>query len=398
VEKPVKISALKFQSNIDSYDFQFHNSIETIADKWDPLSMSELFLSSDYLKAVEAYPPKGFEFLYCIVERAGQNIGIIYFQIRYLELDKGFQEHNHTKGLYQRFREFSLGMLRHQLAVCGNVLLTGPFGFRFDSSVSNEEANLILNHSFDVLKLEYNKGSEQKLKSILLKDFFSDDQQALAIDSKFSRFEIQPSMYLTLDPEWKSFDDYLGAIKSKYRVRVKRALKKSKGIRCQRLSESEIEQHNTKMFSLFEQTAGKADFSLFNLHPNYFYGLHQYLGDRMNTFGMFDETDELIAFFTIIKHGGKAEAHFLGYDMQANRKHQIYLNMLYEMIKVSIAIKATTLNLSRTALEIKSSIGAKPVMLNLMVNYSGSYINCLMPQLLKVLVPVKEWEPRDPFK
>jgi hypothetical protein len=52
------------------------------------------------------------------------------------------------------------------------------------------------------------------------------------------------------------------------------------------------------------------------------------------------------------------DTYFLGYDDSIQREKMLYLNMLYDMIAYSINKGFKEIIFARTALEIKSSVGA----------------------------------------
>jgi len=52
----------------------------------------------------------------------------------------------------------------------------------------------------------------------------------------------------------------------------------------------------------------------------------------------------------------------------------------------------------RTALEIKSSIGAEPIMMSGFIFHTNSFINKFMPKIFPKLEPTLAWQQRHPFK
>ena len=108
--------------------------------------------------------------------------------------------------------------------------------------------------------------------------------------------------------------------------------------------------------------------------------------------------EKLVGFTTTINNGHELEAHYLGYDAKVNGPTMLYLNMLYDMIKYGIEIGVNDIVLSRTALEIKSSVGAKPVNMYFYLRHQKTHTNKLLPMLLSYLTPNQDWEPRNPFK
>ena len=52
----------------------------------------------------------------------------------------------------------------------------------------------------------------------------------------------------------------------------------------------------------------------------------------------------------------------------------------------------------RTALEIKSSIGAEPIMMSGFMYHQNYWINKLLPKIYPKLEPSLVWQQRHPFK
>ena len=99
-----------------------------------------------------------------------------------------------------------------------------------------------------------------------------------------------------------------------------------------------------------------------------------------------------------IQSEGDLDAHFLGYDPECNRNCQLYLNMLYDLVDDAIALKAHNLILSRTAMEIKSSIGAEPHDMYLYLKAINPIFNRGVSKALDYFKPKADWKPRSPFK
>ncbi len=92
------------------------------------------------------------------------------------------------------------------------------------------------------------------------------------------------------------------------------------------------------------------------------------------------------------------ETYFLGYDDSIQRDKMLYLNMLYNMIGYSINKRFKKVIFARTALEVKSSVGAKPVRMFGYIKHKNKFINYFMPQLFKFFEPKVSWQERNPFR
>ena len=92
------------------------------------------------------------------------------------------------------------------------------------------------------------------------------------------------------------------------------------------------------------------------------------------------------------------DTYFLGYDESIQRDKMLYLNMLYDMIAYSINQGFKEIVFARTALEIKSSVGAKPVKMYGLITHSNALINKNIGKLFDYLEPKTDWNERNPFK
>jgi hypothetical protein len=136
---------------------------------------------------------------------------------------------------------------------------------------------------------------------------------------------------------------------------------------------------------------------MFTLNPNYFYELKKALGSKLIINAYWLE-GTLIAFSTGIDNGHELNAHFLGLDDQYNTSHQLYLRILLDLIDMGIKQKNEVVNFSRTALEIKSSVGAEPMRPFVLLRAHNQLVNWLLPYFFDLLNPSESWTPRTPFK
>ena len=108
--------------------------------------------------------------------------------------------------------------------------------------------------------------------------------------------------------------------------------------------------------------------------------------------------EKLIGFNTLIKNGDTIETYFLGYDNVIQKEKMLYLNMLYDMIAYSINKGYNEIVFARTALEIKSSIGAEPVVMSGFIYHNNKLIDKYFDRIFPKLEPTLVWQQRHPFK
>ena len=92
------------------------------------------------------------------------------------------------------------------------------------------------------------------------------------------------------------------------------------------------------------------------------------------------------------------DTYFLGYDDNIQKEKMLYLNMLYDMLAYSINKGFKKIIFARTALEIKSSVGARPIKMFGLIEHSNSFLNKNMSRIFRYLEPETVWKERNPFK
>ena len=134
----------------------------------------------------------------------------------------------------------------------GNALLTGEHGFHFDYSIIDKSMiPTFISSANDFLHKEIFGNIRLGLIHIV-KDLKVSEQQNSDWESdNYNRIQVQPNMILPLREEWKSMEDYLQAMSSKYRKKVKRGIKKNQAIKKMELNLTQIETLNTQIYDLY---------------------------------------------------------------------------------------------------------------------------------------------------
>ena len=202
-------------------------------------------------------------------------------------------------------------------------------------------------------------------------------------------------MILTLDESWKNPLDYVNAKTKKYKRRYKTARKKL-NVNRNELNLSEIEHNSTTLYKLYKNVSDNASFNTFILPPRHFCSMKEHLGERFKLFGYFFE-GKLIGFYTLIQNNPVLETYFLGYDEEHQYSNQLYLNMLYDMAEYAVENNFKSVVYARTAMEIKSSVGAKPIDMIMYLKHTNWFMNSVIRQVYSFMNPKRDWQERNPF-
>ena len=380
----------------NTFSFQIFASADKLPDTWNNLSKKNIFLSINYLKVLENSAPANME---CHFIGIFQNQNLVGIALTQMITTNGINITGDKKSCLQsKIRDFILRKFASNVLFVGNNMLTGQNAYCYKETISFSD--FISNLNKAVREIEKIFESKQKKIHILnYKDFDLSESENFETNAfvDFYKFEIQPNMVFDIPENWQSNDDYVLALSKKYRDQYKRSHKKADGIVKCKLSLEQIIIHNTRINELYLNVTKNAPFNTFYLSENHFIEFKKQLGHDFLFYGYFLD-DNLIGFNTLIKNGDSIDTYFLGYDDNFQREKMLYLNMLYDMIGYSINKKFKKIVFARTALEIKSSVGAKPEIMFGFIKHNNKIINKFMPKIFDYFDPKVVWQERNPFK
>ena len=196
---------------------------------------------------------------------------------------------------------------------------------------------------------------------------------------------------------WRRFTIRMkAALKTKFRVKAKKALSLSKDLNVENINLQNFDHFLEPMTKLYYEVSSKASFNLEEFRLRTYRDLIETLGDRY-ILKSYSLNGELVGFLSGIINGKSLDAHFVGIDYDLNKSHGIYQRMLYDYIQIGIDKKLETINFGRTASEIKSSVGAIPEHLTVYIRHKKTITNKFLRLFLQRIQP-SEFNQKFPFK
>jgi hypothetical protein len=394
----------EFTEGERKYEVVVADRFSQCSERWDD-TLGGLYLHSHYLKAVEQAPPHGLQLLFLQFFEKGQLIGQASFQAlsikgkdHYQPVEKASMcKYGFFYSLLDFVRRKIINRTRMNILIAGNLMNVGTNFFAFRDEVPNHLGLRLLGKGIKRSVIYMRKEKGNKFDSSIVKEFNAEEPTSAKVfeDYKYFKFSVEPNMHMYL--RWNSFEEYLGSMSSKYRVRQRRARKKLKGLSIRELQLEDLHHYKKDMHALYLAIANNAQLNLVNVDPDYHLSLKEHLGDRIHIRGYFKE-DKLVGFFTLLHNDTTLDAGYLGILTEENHRHQIYLNMLYDMIAYGIKHHMEELVFARTALEIKSSVGAVPQEKSLFLRHQNPLWHKLSKEFLKAFNTPPEWRQRHPFK
>ncbi|WP_303316614.1 GNAT family N-acetyltransferase [Flavivirga abyssicola] len=376
-------------------------SANNLPEGWDAFVKHDIFLQASYLKALEEASPNNIQLFYVGVFNDGLLVGVAIIQRVQLYLKDMFRK-TEVSCLKEFFQNIISKILKGNILVVGNLTHTGQHALFFDENkITQSDFFNVIFEGLDTLRLKIKETQGKKIRALMLKDFFLEDpihkDKTTFNAHKLHEVFVQPNMIMSTSSNWVKIEDYKADLNKKYRDRYKRAKKKLGAIKCIELDLESIKTNSKKLHNLYLNVSNNAKFNTFILPEKHFCILKQNLKEHFKVFGYYLD-DTLVGFYTLILNGKNLETYFLGYDKELQHSNQLYLNMLYDMVKFGIENKFSSVVYARTAMEIKSSIGAKPKAMLVYLKHTNRFMNTILKGVFGLMNPTKDWEERHPFK
>jgi hypothetical protein len=362
------------------------------------------FLGRDYLGALEAAAPARLGFRYALLDGAGAAVALAAMQTvdvsarecvpTLLEArpgERGWQR------CLRRAAALTLGSRRVRVLLCGNVFAGGEPGLAWRASV--EDCLRAFQHADAAMRRQGAQGAgERRARVFVFKDvgeaLLPAARQALA-PLGYREVPADPVMVLPLDPRWRRFDDYLGALRARYRGHVRQALQASTGVERRALAAADIAAAGARIDELHAAVVARASVRPSWMAARGFAALKARLGDRFNFIGYYKD-GALVGFNTRFRFGEEMESHYCGLDYRVSKRYALYRSMLYDDIAAAIETGARRLSFGRTSQEIKSSLGALPRPMSWFGRTSFPLATAVMARLTARLTP--PWVAHQPFR
>lgn len=374
------------------FDFALADSIDYLDQShWNAVTAHDsLFLSRRYLQVLETAGPENIRQRYALIFQNKTPVAAIAAQSVTVSLARLRRKSSGNGRLDQ---------LEEKMLVCGNLLSWGMHGISFSPNVDHEPLwPAIAEAIYRLRRVDKLFGDTA---FVMVKDIPDAYANAATALSRFSyrELETEPNMVLDISPQWKSYDDYLASLNSKYRKQSKQIDKEitAAGGVVEEIKTDQIARDAEQLHALYLQTHKNARLRLVTLPVTFLPTLADRLGDDMR-FTILKRGDDLLGFVTTVKDGDTAVGYYIGFDRKANAEIPIYFRLLQSVIGHAIDLGCKRLSLGRTALEPKARLGARPDPMRIWIRHRIPMLNLIVRGLLHTIDDHEEPPERSPFK
>ncbi|MCA2981743.1 MAG: GNAT family N-acetyltransferase [Myxococcaceae bacterium] len=365
---------------------------------WDELTAHRsLLLSRRYLDALERAKVPNLSHRYVLAFDGARPAVAMTLQVLDVGVDRlrpgtsrGFIEGLDTAELEER--------LRQRVLVCGNLLSGGLDGVAFREGLDPALGwRAVAEALYRVRRAEKLNGQPDL---VVVKDLTAAQVEASrALEGvSYRAMAGGPTMALALDPAWRTHDDYLASMTSKFRSDVKRRTfgpLTDAGVRVERLTVEQVRRFKDRLQALHLEVQDHATVRPVTVSPDYWPAM-AWLDDVCVIHGLL-RGDELLGFLLVQALGDEVHAAQIGFSREAAKALPLYLRLLQTAVEEGLRRRARRVVLGRTALEPKARMGARPVDTFLWVRHRVPVVN----SLARGLVDLVRHEPAphiDPFK
>ncbi len=238
------------------------------------IPQDSLFFSPRYLRVLEEAGPDNLRQCYALIFRGKEPVAAIAAQSVSVSI--------------ARLRKTATAndpVSRHEekMLVCGNLLSWGMHGISFAPNVDQQPLwPAVAEAIYRLRRVNKLFGDTSFVMVKDIPDAYASSANALARFS-YRELETEPNMVLDISPQWKTYDDYLASLNSKYRKQSKQIEKEVDAAGCtvKEITTDEIARDAALLHALYLQTHKNARLRLVTLPVAFLPTLAERLGADM---------------------------------------------------------------------------------------------------------------------
>jgi len=191
------------------------------------------------------------------------------------------------------------------------------------------------------------------------KEFDGDQARSLASLRRLGYFRATSLPSWTLPLPWRSFEEYVSAMRATYRRQVRASLAVRRERELTVRTVDDFRPQAAILHGLYAQVMARAKHRLEHLGVEFFRELPLRLGAACRAI-VVERGDDVLAAAIVIDSPGVFTFLLAGIDYERNVRSAAYLNLVLEVVSAGIGSGARRLELGQTSDRLKSRLGARP--------------------------------------
>lgn len=335
---------------------QFDSIKDVPGNLWSPLSQGKsLAFSRDFWETIEKSNLNDFKYQHIVLLDDNEQ-ALLITSCYTITTDIAIFAPKGLRALLTSVRRIFPGFLKWRILECGTPITVSSPPF-----LTAESANLSVALR-EIHQHLYKTARAQGCLIIVIRDFEANAGQELSLLNKlgYETLPLLPNTYLEI--RWRSIDEYHASLKSYYRSKLKKHLKRNYelGVHHRRvLSFEELSSDLCRQWLVVHHQAD--EFQREVLTPTFYETFSERLGDNSQAILFFREN-------TLIGHAlllhDKNLLRWLYFGRNIARNDSLYLYVVNAVIEAAIELGVQKLEMGVTTYSVKQDVGGKPSPIN----------------------------------
>jgi hypothetical protein len=302
-----------------------------------------------------------------------------------VDLSKHVDGKSFVFNLISRLLHGRSGRLGFSVRVMGTSLGSGDHAFRFLPEIATEQRQRCVEGTMFFSSSD--RGSKIPPVVMAKDTVISGDSQKSPLFPGWTSMEFDPEMIVYLDPLWNSIEDCMPFLVTKSRTKFKRVQELSKDFQVEDWSLEQLEEGGALLIDLYRSVFDRSGFRLGSLHLEELIESKRFWGDAF-VVSVYVLDEQNVGFQCAYVTLDATEAFFVGFRPELIKSHAIYQRMLLEFVQLGISAGSKEVRMGRTALDVKSSIGALPRRLQCDVKFRNPLLHFVVQTFAKRFSPL----------
>jgi predicted N-acyltransferase len=332
---------------------------ESIADcdaqDWDAViaaSGAEVYISREFLAAIEDAHAGEFRFLYALAYEAGRPVACASFCT--FPIDPVLMSDGAVRQIAKAVSKVAPFIRRQKIIMCGPPASVGGNQLAIVPDAPREEVLRALHEA--AVSFARREGAN----FVAFKELLDAECEKLEHLAKLGYGKYPSVPTHKFDRTFSSFDGYCKALRSKHRYTVKKSIKKARaaGLRHERITDPDaiVRLYTPELHRLYEQVVLSAKTRMELLPISFFHALARRMAGKVGLMVFYHE-DRIVGYCWNVNDGARHYGLFAGVDRDASPELDLYFNMLYADMEFAFASGAKKVSMGQAADTFKARLG-----------------------------------------
>jgi predicted N-acyltransferase len=254
------------------------------------------------------------------------------------------------------------------MVICGSPISNAACGVSFAPDLTRDDRRAALTQ---LARHIFYKA--RRNQSICFRDFRDAEVEDFATAMEqvgFQRIGWPASTELEL--RWKSLDEYLAALKKRYRKRIRDDLKTSAPLKFELLDDfAELAPVAARLYA---NVLARAQFQLEILNEGFFAEISKVPAARLLV-ARDPQSNQVLGVNLLLFGDERMDNLYIGFDYEQNERYNIYFSLVEHSLRLAMERGMRSINLGQASYEFKARLGAKPFNLTAYIQHRSWLVN-----------------------